>query len=65
MKLVLEWSMAKRKDGWQALLQQISDKYRSTGFDSRFYRATSAQKEDMRTMKSGRKWWTTGKTPSN
>ena len=23
------------------------------------------RKEDMRTMKSGRKWWTTGKTPSN
>ena len=39
MKLVLEWSMAKRKDGWQALLQQISDKYREYGFDSRFYRS--------------------------
>ena len=31
--------MAKRKDGWQALLQQISDKYREYGFDSRFYRS--------------------------
>ena len=39
MKLVLEWSMVKRKDGWQALLQQISDKYREYGFDSRFYRS--------------------------
>lgn len=54
MKLVLEWSMAKRKDGWQALLQQISDKYREYGFDSVSTAATSAQKEDMRTMKSGR-----------
>ena len=65
MKLVLEWSMAKRKDGWQALLQQISDKYRSTASTPVSTAATSAQKEDMRTMKSGRKWWTTGKTPSN
>lgn len=64
MKLVLEWSMAKRKDGWQALLQQISDKYREYGTPVSTA-ATSAQKEDMRTMKSGRKWWTTGKTPSN
>lgn len=38
MKLVLEWSIKKRKDGWQALLQQISDKYQEYGFDSRFYR---------------------------
>lgn len=65
MKLVLEWSMAKRKDGWQALLQQISDKYREYASTPVSTAATSAQKEDMRTMKSGRKWWTTGKTPSN
>ena len=38
MKLVLEWSIKKRKDGWQALLQQISDKYQEYGFDQRFYR---------------------------
>lgn len=38
MKLVLEWSMKKRKDGWQALLQQIADKYQESGFDERFYR---------------------------
>lgn len=38
MKLVLEWSVKKRKDGWQALLQQVSDKYQEYGFDSRFYR---------------------------
>ena len=62
MKLVLEWSMAKRKDGWQALLQQISGSTASTPVSTA---ATSVQKEDMRTMKSGRKWWTTGKTPSN
>ena len=28
MKLVLEWSVQKRKEGWQTLLQQVSDKYR-------------------------------------
>lgn len=39
MKLVLEWSMAKRKDGWQALLQQVSDKYQEYGFDKRFYKS--------------------------
>lgn len=38
MKLVLEWSMAKRKDGWQALMQQVSDNYREYGFEQRFYR---------------------------
>lgn len=38
MKLVLEWSIQRRKDGWQALLQQISDKYQEYGFDHRFYR---------------------------
>ena len=38
MKLTLEWSIEKRKDGWQALLQQLSDEYREYGFDHRFYR---------------------------
>ena len=38
MKLVLEWSVQKRKEGWQALLQQVSDKYREQGFEQRFYR---------------------------
>ena len=38
MKLVLEWSVQKRKDGWQALLQQVSDKYREQGFEQHFYR---------------------------
>ncbi|MDY5236881.1 hypothetical protein [Bacteroides helcogenes] len=37
MKLVLEWSMTKRKDGWQALVQYIADKYQDYGFDQRFY----------------------------
>ena len=37
MKLVLEWSVQKRKEGWQALLQQVSDKYREQGFEQRFY----------------------------
>lgn len=39
MKLVLEWSIKKRKDGWQALMQQVSDKYQEYGFDQRFYRS--------------------------
>lgn len=38
MKLVLEWSVQKRKDGWQALLQQVSDKYQEQGFEQHFYR---------------------------
>lgn len=37
MKLALEWSLAKRKDGWQALLQQVSDKHKGNGFDCAFY----------------------------
>ena len=32
MKQTLEWSIARRKDGWQALLQQVSDKYETMGF---------------------------------
>lgn len=39
MRLALEWSMMKRKDGWQALLQQVSDKYQEYGFDQRFYQS--------------------------
>lgn len=37
MELVLEWSETKRKDGWQALLQQITDKHKGNGFDHAFY----------------------------
>lgn len=37
MELVLEWSDAKRKDGWQALIQRVSDKYKGNGFDRAFY----------------------------
>ena len=39
MKLVLEWSVTKRKDGRQALMQQIADDYQAYGFDHRFYRS--------------------------
>lgn len=38
MKLVLEWSVMKRKAGWQALIQQVADKYQEYGFEQRFYR---------------------------
>lgn len=65
MKLVLEWSMAKRKDGWQALLQQISDKYREYGFDSRFYRSHFGTEGGYADDEVWEKWWMTGKTPSN
>lgn len=37
MDLALEWSEAKRKDGWQALLQEISEKHERNGFDRAFY----------------------------
>lgn len=45
MKLVLEWTVKKRKDGWQALVQQISDKYQEYGFDHRFYRGQFGDNE--------------------
>lgn len=31
---ILEWSMQKKKDGWQALLAGIDDKHRDDGFDA-------------------------------
>lgn len=37
MRLALEWSLDKRKDGWQALVKQIGDKYQGYGFDRAFY----------------------------
>lgn len=37
MELALEWSEAKRKDAWQALIQQVDDKYKGNGFDRAFY----------------------------
>ena len=37
MELVLEWSETKRKDGWQALLQEVADKHEGNGFDKAFY----------------------------
>ena len=37
MELVLEWSDTKRKDGWQALLQEVADKHEGNGFDKAFY----------------------------
>lgn len=37
MELALEWSEAKRKDAWQALIQQVSDKHKVNGFDRAFY----------------------------
>ena len=55
MELALEWSEVKRKDGWQALLQQVSDKYGGN----------SVMKGNMPMMKSGKGWWTTGKRLSN
>lgn len=37
MKLALEWSQRKRREGWQALLKHIGGKYQKYGFDKRFY----------------------------
>ena len=36
-ELVLEWSETKRKDGWQALLQEVAGKHEGNGFDRAFY----------------------------
>lgn len=46
MKQTLEWSIARRKDGWQALLQQVSDKYETMGFGSSFYRSQFGNEEE-------------------
>jgi uncharacterized protein with von Willebrand factor type A (vWA) domain len=37
MKNAMEWSLQKKKDGWQALVQSISEKYEPYGFDYNFY----------------------------
>lgn len=42
MEQALEWSMATKRYGWQALLQQIDSKYQRYGFDSRFYQSLFA-----------------------
>lgn len=34
---VSQWSLEKRRDSWQVLLQQIDKRYASQGFDARFY----------------------------
>lgn len=39
MELVLEWSLAKKKYGWQALIQEIDSKYQRYGFDCQFYQS--------------------------
>lgn len=46
MKQTLEWSIARRKDGWQALLQQVSDKYETMGFGSSFYKSQFGNEEE-------------------
>ena len=65
MELVLEWSETKRKDGWQALLQEVAGKHEGKVSTGRFIRGSSAMKGDMRMRKFGRGWWTTGKKLSN
>ncbi len=44
MKHALEWSLQKKKDGWQALIQKIADKYEQYGFDSHFYQREFGEK---------------------
>ena len=36
MEKMMEWSMQKKKDGWQSLLQAVSEKHRDDGFDLDF-----------------------------
>lgn len=43
MELVLEWSIDRRRYGWQALLKQLGDVYQEFGFDHRFYRGQFGQ----------------------
>ena len=65
MKLVLEWSWQSGKTAGKPCSSRFPTNTGSTASTPVSTAATSVQKEDMRTMKSGRKWWTTGKTPSN
>ena len=44
MKHALEWSIQKKKSGWQALIQKIADKYGQYGFDSHFYQREFGEK---------------------
>ena len=43
MELALEWSIERRRHGWQALLKQLDDVYQEYGFDHRFYRGQFGQ----------------------
>ncbi|WP_270438875.1 hypothetical protein [Bacteroides bouchesdurhonensis] len=43
MELALEWSIERRRHGWQALLKQLGDVYQEFGFDHRFYRGQFGQ----------------------
>ena len=36
MEKMMEWSMQKKKDGWQSLLQAVSEKHKDDGFDLDF-----------------------------
>ena len=36
MQKMMEWSMQKRKDGWQSLLNAVSEKHKDDGFDLDF-----------------------------
>ena len=40
-----EWSVIKRRDNWQVLVQQIATKYHALGFDQHFYTQQFAQSE--------------------
>lgn len=37
MRYALEWSIQKKKDGWQALVNTIGEQYAQYGFDTDFY----------------------------
>lgn len=40
-----EWSVIKRRDNWQVLVQQINTKYHALGFDQHFYTQQFTQSE--------------------
>lgn len=48
MKEAMEWSLQKKKDGWQALVENLSHKYNPYGFDSNFYQKEFGEKDSYR-----------------
>lgn len=59
-----EWSVIKRRDNWQVLVQQIATKYHALGFDQHFIRNSSPKVKDTPTMRCGKVCSTIGRLVS-